>query len=76
MKMTPVWKSAGFWTTVVGSIVAIVAGLTYEAEAEMIGAVSAIVIGYLVSRGVVAGKLAEGMSQRLGADDKDKDVNF
>jgi len=77
MKMTPIWKSAAFWSTVVGSIVAIVAGLNYQMEAEMVGAVSAIVIGYLVSRGYVAGKVAESVGTRLAAGEPEqKEINF
>lgn len=78
MKMTPVWKSAAFWSTVVASVVAIVAGLNYQMEAEMVGAVAAIVIGYLVSRGYVAGKVAEAGGQKLaaGGEPKDGEINF
>ena len=77
MKMTPVYKSAAFWSTVVGCIVSIVAGLNYQMEAEMVGAVAALIIGYLVSRGVVAAKVAQMGGGRLGADDPaEKEVNF
>lgn len=79
MKLTPVYKSAAFWSTVVASIVAIVAGLQYQAEAEMIGAVAAIVIAYLVSRGIVAKAAVEASPRALSAADDDKgpgEINF
>jgi len=73
VKLQPVYKSAAFWSTVVGAIVAVVAGLQYNAEAEMIGAVAALVIGYLVSRGIVAAKVVQVSAPPLSADSATKE---
>lgn len=77
MKLTPIYRSAAFWTTVVGSIVAIVAGIGYDAEAEAIGAVAGIVIAYLVSRGIVARAAVQATERNLAAGkDREGEINF
>jgi hypothetical protein len=51
--MTPVYKSAAFWTTVVSAIASVLVGLRYEQEATAIVGAAGIVIAYLVARGLV-----------------------
>ena len=77
MQLQPVWSSAAFWTTVIGAIAAIVAGLNYNAEAEMIGAIAAIVIGYLASRGYVAAQTVKAAGAlRASEDEAPQEVKF
>lgn len=49
-----VWyKSASFWTMLVAAAVQIGVGIGYQLEVEMMGALAATVIAYLVQLGIV-----------------------
>ena len=75
MVVGSLWKSQSFWLTIVGAIAAIIAGILTEAEVELFTSAAALVIAYLVTRGVLAAKVAEA-NKSLGAADKPTEVNF
>ena len=50
---TSVWRTASFWTMIVGILVQLGVGIGYQLEAEMIASIAATVIAYLVHQGVV-----------------------
>jgi hypothetical protein len=63
MTMQPLYRSAAFWTMLVGIVAQLLVGLRYQAEAEMLGTIAATVIAYLVSRGIVAKAVVEAESR-------------
>lgn len=79
MKLTAWYKSPAAWSAIVAGIAAIIAGIGYDKEAEMIGALAAIAIGYAASRGWVASSIAKSPVPMMGAgaeESKPGEINF
>lgn len=54
----PWYRSVAFWTTLIGAIAAILGGIFSTAQVELFTSAAALVIAYLVSRGVVVAAAA------------------
>jgi hypothetical protein len=51
--MRPFYNDAAFWTTAVAAVAAVLGGIFSEAEVELFVSAAAIVITYLVQKGIV-----------------------
>jgi uncharacterized membrane protein len=66
----PVYKSASFWTMIVGLVAQIVIGYGFQLEAEMLVTITATVVAYLVQRGIIAKAEVQALGHyRMGFDD-------
>jgi len=51
--MVPFYKTSVFWSMVAGVLVSLGVGIGYQKEAEMIGALAAIIVTYLAASGII-----------------------
>ena len=51
--MVPFYRTSVFWSMVAGVIVSLGVGIGYQREAEMIGALAAVIVTYLAASGII-----------------------
>lgn len=80
MTVTPWYKSHAFWTTFVSAVVAMLGGIFTDGSAEiaLFSSAAALVIGYLVTKGIVVKSVIESAGPRYaaGEDAKPDEVEF
>jgi len=75
----PFYKSSAFWMTVVSAVAAVLGGIFSNAEVELFSGAAALVIAYLIARGVVVSNVARARGDAkmtASRDEKPTEINF